>query len=71
MKVPNCLIFHRFWHFSFDKNNYTISYSEKVSDFDCNYITNLDVKNKTEFNNMQETIKSEMHNLKRKVCYIH
>ena len=53
-----------------NKNNYVIAYSEKVTDLDCNYITNLDVKNKSEFDEIQETIKNEMNNLNRKVCYI-
>ena len=32
-----------------NKNNYVIAYSEKVTDFDCNYITNLAVKTKKSF----------------------
>lgn len=54
----------------FNKNNYVITYSEKVTDFDCNYITNLVVKCKEEFNSINKTIKDEMSNLNRKVCYI-
>lgn len=54
----------------FNKNNHVIAYSEKVTDVDCNYITNLAVKDKEEFNSMNKTIKDEMDNLKRRVCYI-
>lgn len=54
----------------FNKNNHVIAYSEKVTDVDCNYITNLAVKDKEEFNSMHKTIKDEMDNLKRRVCYI-
>ena len=54
----------------FNKNNYVIAYSEKVTDLDCNYIANLDVKDKVEFNSIQEAIKNEMNSLNRKVCYI-
>ena len=53
-----------------NKNNYVIAYSEKVTDFDCNYITNISVKDKAEFCNIQKNIKEQMNNLNRKVCYI-
>ena len=29
-----------------NRNNYVIAYSKKVTDLDCNDITNLDLKNK-------------------------
>ena len=53
-----------------NKNNYVITYREKVTDFDCNYITNISVKDKAEFCNIQKNIKEQMSNLNRKVCYI-
>ncbi len=54
----------------FNKNNHVIAYSEKVTDFACNYITNLVIKDKEEFTNLHKIIKDEMSNLNRKVCYI-
>lgn len=54
----------------FDKKNYIIAYSKNVSDFDCNYITNLEIKNKDDFKKLHEEIKTEMIKLNRKVCYI-
>ena len=33
----------------FNKNNHVITYSEKVTDVDCNYIIYLAVKDKEEF----------------------
>lgn len=53
-----------------NKNNYVIAYSEKVTDFDCNYITNINVKDKVEFCNIQKNIKEQMNSFNRKVCYI-
>ena len=53
-----------------NKNNYVITYSKKVTDFDCNYITNINVKDRVEFCNIQKNIKEQMNNLNRKVCYI-
>ena len=47
-----------------------ITYSKKVTDFDCNYITNINVKDRVEFFNIQKNIKEQMNNLNRKVCYI-
>ena len=54
----------------FNKNNHVITYSQKVKDFDCNYVTNIDVKNKEEFNKLHKLIQDEMHDLNREVCYI-
>ena len=53
-----------------NKNNYVIAYSEKVTDLDCNYITNINVKDKEEFGNIQKNIEEEMNNLNRKIINV-
>ncbi len=53
-----------------NKNNYVIAYSEKVTDYDSNYISNINVKDKDEFYNIQKSINEQMNNLNREVCYI-
>lgn len=54
----------------FNRNDYVIAYSEKVNDFDCNYITNLKVKSKEEFESIHKNAKNEMDKLNRDICYI-
>ena len=53
-----------------EKEKYIMTYNSKIDDIYSNFVVELNVKDKEEFNKINREIKTEMEKLDRNVCYI-